>query len=50
VLEIQPPGAEAWTLIALMSLVPLAVGQGVLGVRGYFENSEEEGTTLDLFR
>nr|WP_263809282.1 cation-translocating P-type ATPase C-terminal domain-containing protein [Salinibacter sp.] len=50
VLEIQPPGAEAWTLIALMSLVPLAVGQGMLGVRGYFENSEEEGTTLDLFR
>jgi len=42
VLEIQPPGAEAWTLIALMSLVPLAVGQGVLGVRRRCRTSSEK--------
>jgi Ca2+-transporting ATPase len=42
VLEIQPPGAEAWGLIALMSLVPLAVGQVVLGVRGYIRTHDEQ--------
>jgi hypothetical protein len=38
VLEVQPPSAEAWGIIALMSLVPLGVGQVVLGVRRYFRN------------
>ncbi len=47
VLEIRPPSAEAWTLIALMSLVPLAVGQVVLGVQGYLRTSEEKGTAVD---
>jgi Ca2+-transporting ATPase len=40
VLEVQPPSTEAWGLIALMSLVPLGVGQGVLGVRGYISVSQ----------
>ena len=31
---------------ALMSLVPLAVGQGVLGVRGYLGDSGEKRTAL----
>nr|WP_263811021.1 cation-translocating P-type ATPase C-terminal domain-containing protein [Salinibacter pepae] len=50
VLEIQPPGADAWTIIALMSLVPLAVGQGVLGVRGYLRVSSEKRTAVDSLR
>ena len=35
VLEVQPPSAAAWGIIALMSLVPLGVGQVVLLGRGY---------------
>ena len=34
VLEVQPPSAAAWGLIALMRLVPLAVGQVGLVGRG----------------
>jgi Ca2+-transporting ATPase len=35
VLEVQPPSAEGWGIIALMSLVPLGVGQVALLVRRY---------------
>ena len=41
VLEVQPPSAEAWGIIALMSLVPLVVGQVVLGVRRYIGEREK---------
>ena len=40
VLEVQPPSAEAWGIIALMSLVPLGVGQVVLGMRWYISISQ----------
>jgi Ca2+-transporting ATPase len=50
VLEIQPPGAEAWTLIALMRLVPLGVGQVVLLGRGYLKESSEKWTVPDTVR
>lgn len=43
VLEVQPPTLEGWGVIALMSLVPLGVGQGVLLMRTYFRASSEEG-------
>jgi Ca2+-transporting ATPase len=46
VLEGQPPSAEAWGIIALMSLVPLVVGQVVLGVRRYLRSSGERRTVL----
>jgi Ca2+-transporting ATPase len=39
VLEVQPPSAAAWGLIALMRLVPLAVGQVGLVGRGCFRAS-----------
>ena len=42
VLAVQPPSAEAWTIIALMSLVPLAVGQGALGMRRRCRTSSEK--------
>jgi len=41
VLEVQPPSTEAWSIIALMSLVPLGVGQGVLGVRRHIRGHEK---------
>jgi Ca2+-transporting ATPase len=46
VLEVQPPSAEAWGIIALMSLVPLGVGQVVLGVRRYLKSSPEKRSAL----
>jgi Ca2+-transporting ATPase len=41
VLEVQPPSTEAWGIIALMSLVPLGVGQVVLGVRRHIGGHEK---------
>ena len=46
VLEGQPPGAAAWGLIALLRLVPLGVGQVVLGVRWYLRGAGERRTVL----
>jgi Ca2+-transporting ATPase len=46
VLEVQPPSAAAWGLIALMRLVPLAVGQVVVGVRRRLRTSGEKGTAV----
>jgi Ca2+-transporting ATPase len=36
VLAIQPPTAAGWGIIALMSLIPLVVGQFVLTLRARF--------------
>lgn len=33
VLEVQPPSAEGWGVIAVMSVVPLIAGQVVLQIR-----------------
>ena len=41
VLEVQSPSAEGWGIIALMSLVPLGVGQIGLLVRRYLGRSDE---------
>jgi len=41
VLEVQPPSIEAWGIIALMSFVPLGVGQVALLVRRYLGLSNE---------
>jgi len=50
VLEVQPPSTEAWGIIALMSLVPLGVGQVVLLGRGYLKESSEKWTVPDTVR
>lgn len=46
VLGVQPPSAEGWGIIALMSLVPLGVGQVVLLLRKYLGASREKRTAL----
>jgi Ca2+-transporting ATPase len=42
VLEVQPPSAEGWGIVALMSLVPLGVGQIVLLIRRHLGTANQD--------
>jgi Ca2+-transporting ATPase len=41
VMHIQPPSAEGWGIVALMSLLPLIVGQIVLAVRARWGDTSD---------